>query len=176
MGWFPGGNAWRRRERPGRRRHAGLTDSQFGEARVCDNPEKTERNMGPYRIALVKAVGLVLSGALVCATALPAMAQQAAAGVPLVLEGGTVVDVADWGRSAKDLQDAIVVVREGRIAEVGSRQTVAIPKGARVIDCTGKYILPGLVDGFAGMASQNEANANLYMGVTTVVATSQSHR
>jgi hypothetical protein len=41
-----------------------------------------------------------------------------------------------------------------------------------VIDCTGKYLIPGLVDGFAGMNSQGQANANLYMGVTTVVVRS----
>jgi hypothetical protein len=93
-----------------------------------------------------------------------------------VLAGGTVVDVADWGRSAKDLPDAIVVLRDGRIAEVGSRMAVSIPKGARVIDCTGKFLIPGLVDGFAGMNSQGQANADLYMGVTTVVAVSDRRR
>ena len=41
-----------------------------------------------------------------------------------------------------------------------------------MIDCTGKYLIPGLVDGFAGMNTQGQANANLYMGVTTVVARS----
>jgi hypothetical protein len=96
--------------------------------------------------------------------------------VPLVLAGGTVVDVTDWGHSAKDLTDAIVIVRDGHITDVGSRIAVPIPKGARVIDCTGKFILPGLIDGFAGMNSQREANANLYMGVTTVVASADDRR
>ena len=40
---------------------------------------------------------------------------------------------------------------DGRITDVGTRAAVPIPKGARVIDCTGKFIIPGLVDGFAGM-------------------------
>jgi len=101
---------------------------------------------------------------------------QAPNSVSLVLAGATVVDVADWGHSAHDLQDAIVIVRDGRITDVGSRASVPIPKGARVIDCTGKYLLPGLVDGFAGMNSQGQANANLYMGVTTVVASSDDRR
>ncbi len=96
--------------------------------------------------------------------------------VPLVLAGGTVVDVTNWGRSAKDLTDAIVIVRDGHVTDVGSRAAVPIPKGARVIDCTGKFILPGLIDGFAGMNSQGEANANLYMGVTTVVASGDDRR
>jgi hypothetical protein len=59
---------------------------------------------------------------------------------------------------------------------VGSRFAIPVPKGSRIIDCTGKYIVPGLVDGFAGMSSQGEASANLYMGVTTVVASSDDRR
>jgi hypothetical protein len=95
---------------------------------------------------------------------------------PLALVGGTVVDVTNWGRSAKDLTDAVVIVHDGKVTDVGPLSTIRIPKDARVIDCTGKYILPGLIDGFAGMSSQAEANANLYMGVTTVVASSDALR
>ena len=108
--------------------------------------------------------------------ALLASSQAPQAPVPLVLVGGTVVDVTDWGRSAKDLQDAVVIVQNGRITDVGTRASLPVPKGARILDCTGKFIIPGLVDGFAGMNSQAEANANLYMGVTTVVASSDNRR
>jgi hypothetical protein len=94
----------------------------------------------------------------------------------LVLVGGTVVDVSNWGDSAKDIEDAVVVLRDGRIAEVGSRMAVTIPKNARVIDCSGKFLIPGLIDGFAGMNSQGQASADLYMGVTTVVAVSDARR
>lgn len=89
---------------------------------------------------------------------------------PLVLVGGTVIDLTNWGRSARDLQDAVVILHEGRISEVGPSTAITIPKNARIIDCTGKFIIPGLVDGFAGMNSQAQANANLYLGVTTIVA------
>jgi Amidohydrolase family len=91
---------------------------------------------------------------------------------PLVLVGGTVIDLTNWGRSAKDLTDAVVIIEGGHITDVGPRANVQIPKNARILDCTGKYIIPGLVDGYAGMNSQGQANANLFMGVTTVVARS----
>ncbi len=103
-------------------------------------------------------------------------ATPAPAPVPLVLAGGTVIDVTDWGHSAKDLQDAVVIVQNGHITDVGTRAAIPIPKGARVMDCTGKFIIPGLVDGFAGMDGQDQANANLYMGVTTVVASADDRR
>lgn len=118
------------------------------------------------RILLLWIAGVLSSSVLARSQAAP----------PLVLAGGTVIDVTDWGRSAKDQQDSIVIVQNGHITDVGPRASVPIPKGARVIDCTGKYIIPGLVDGFAGMNSQGEANAHLYMGVTTVVASSDSRR
>jgi len=95
---------------------------------------------------------------------------------PLVLAGGTVIDVTDWGHSANDLHDAVIYIREGRITAIGPRATLPIPKGSKVIDCTGKYLVPGLIDGFAGMNSQGQAKANLYMGVTTVVASSDEIR
>lgn len=90
--------------------------------------------------------------------------------VTLALTGGTVVDLTNWGDSARDLQNAVVIVSDGRITNVGPAGVVPIPAGAQIVDCTGKFIIPGLVDGYAGMNSQAQANANLYMGVTTVVA------
>jgi len=95
---------------------------------------------------------------------------------PLVLAGGTIIDVTAWGRSANDVPDAVIYIRDGRITAVGPRAALPIPKGSKVIDCTGKYLIPGLIDGFAGMNSQTQANANLYMGVTSVVASSDSVR
>ena len=94
----------------------------------------------------------------------------------LALVGGTVIDVTNWGRSAKDLFDGVVLIEDGKIPAVGSRADGPIPKNARVIDCTGKYLIPGLIDGFAGMNSQGQASAFLYMGVTTVVASSDNRR
>jgi hypothetical protein len=143
---------------------------------LCDNPQQTGFLMRLYCLVLAGIGGVALAGVLAWPQAVPPVFPKTPISTPLVLAGGTVVDVTDWGRSAHDLQDAIVIVRDGRITDVGSRFAVSIPKGARVIDCTGKYLIPGLVDGFAGMNSQGQANANLYMGVTTVVARSDERR
>jgi hypothetical protein len=132
----------------------------------------------------MRASRLIFSGLVVAiwavafawAQAPSPLAPKPSPSIPLVLAGGTVVDVTDWGRSAKDIENAVVIVRDGRITDVGSLLAVPIPKGARVIDCTGKFLIPGLVDGFAGMNSQGQANADLYMGVTTVVAVSDARR
>jgi hypothetical protein len=88
----------------------------------------------------------------------------------LVITGGTVVDVREYGSSAHDLRDAVVVIERGRITAVGPRASTKTPAGARVIDARGKYIVPGYIDGFASLANQAFANAYLYMGVTSVVS------
>jgi hypothetical protein len=93
---------------------------------------------------------------------------------PLVLAGGTVIDVTNWGHSAADIPNAVVIIENGKVAEVGAASTLQVPKGARVIDCTGKYIIPGLIDGYVGMSTQGEASASLYLGVTTAVVRSDS--
>jgi hypothetical protein len=95
---------------------------------------------------------------------------------PLALAGGTVIDVTNWGRSMNDIPDAVVLIRDGHILAVGPRASVPIPKGSPVIDCTGKYLIPGLVDGYAGINAQGQASADLYMGVTTVVAITSDRR
>lgn len=114
---------------------------------------------------------LILLGSMAFGCALAHAGHQAApVSTPLVLTGGTVIDITNWGDSAHDMPNAIVIVRDGRITDVGLAGVIQIPKNAQVIDCTGKFIIPGLIDGYAGMNSQAQANANLYMGVTTVVA------
>lgn len=86
------------------------------------------------------------------------------------------LDVSAFGSSAHDLSDAVVLVRNGKIAAVGPRGKIAIPKDVRLVDVSGKFIVPGLIDGFAGLNSQGQASANLYMGVTTVVASTDDRR
>ncbi|MBN2414525.1 amidohydrolase family protein [bacterium] len=44
------------------------------------------------------------------------------------------------------LENYTVLVRAGRILEVGPADRVAVPEGARMIDGTDKYLLPGLAD------------------------------
>lgn len=88
---------------------------------------------------------------------------------PLVLAGGTIIDVSASGRRAHDVRDAIVVIRDGTIESVGARASVRIPENSRVIDVAGAFVVPGLHDVFATVNTQGQANAYLYMGVTSIV-------
>lgn len=60
----------------------------------------------------------------------------------LVVRGGTLIS----GTGAEPLEDAAVVVRDGRVSSVGVAAETDPPDGARVVDASGRYVLPGLVD------------------------------
>jgi hypothetical protein len=143
---------------------------------VCDNPEDKTFRMRPHRILLVWILLLFAAGRSAAAQNASQIGPKPASPQPLVLLGGTIIDITDWGRSALDQQNSIVIIEDGKISLVGSRFLIQVPKGAQVIDCSGKFLIPGLIDGFTGMNSQGQANANLYMGVTTIVASSDDRR
>jgi Tol biopolymer transport system component len=60
----------------------------------------------------------------------------------VVLSGGRIITM----KGDEVIPSGDVVVRDNRIAAVGPKGSVAIPSGARVIDVSGKTILPGYVD------------------------------
>jgi hypothetical protein len=80
---------------------------------------------------------------ILCAVGLSSAQSAAQTSVPLVLQGGTLIDAT--GRPP--IEDAVIVVQGERIKAVGKRGDVAIPRNARVIDVKGKTILSGLIDG-----------------------------
>jgi len=98
------------------------------------------------------------------------------ASAPLALTGATVIDLSNWGNSAADIPNAVVLVENGKITDVGTASTLPVPKGARIVECTGKFIIPGLIDGFVGINTQGDASASLYMGVTTAVVRADNRR
>lgn len=88
---------------------------------------------------------------------------------PLLIEGASVVDVTGKGHhKAMD-----VVVRDGRIAALGS--DLKAPDGARVIDASGGFLIPGLAEMHAHIPPTTQPQGvrdtlTLYLvnGITTV--------
>ncbi len=87
----------------------------------------------------------------------------------LALVGGTVLDFDNYGNSTADIENAVVLISGNEILKVGKEGEVQIPDRAEIIDTSGKFLMPGLIDGFAALNDQAYANAFLYMGVTTIV-------
>jgi hypothetical protein len=120
---------------------------------------------------------IVAAFALLVSFAQPTVNAQSDTAQPAIaLVGGTLIDVSNSGHSAHDIPNAVVVLRAGKIEAAGPTTSLKVPKDARAIDCIGTYILPGLIDGFAGLNSQAQANAWLYMGVTTIVGFQDDRR
>jgi imidazolonepropionase-like amidohydrolase len=60
----------------------------------------------------------------------------------LALVGATLFD----GSGAPPLTDAVVLVRRGRIAQVGRREDLPVTRETVTLDLSGKWIVPGLID------------------------------
>lgn len=90
----------------------------------------------------------------------------------VVLRGGRVITM----RGLEVIENADVVVTGATIAAVGARGSVSVPAGARVIDVTGRTIVPGLIDLHAHWNARRDvlepdgtnAWANLAFGTTTI--------
>ena len=74
----------------------------------------------------------------------------------IALKGGTVVTV-----TRGTIQNGTVLLRDGKIAAVGAN--VDIPAGADIVDVTGKFISPGIID-----CHSHIANDSINEGGTTV--------
>ncbi len=82
----------------------------------------------------------------------------------IALIGGDIVT----GLSDETLMDMVLIIKDGRIAEIGSRSSVDIPEDAQVVDVTGKTLMPGLWDMHAHSNQVQWAPAYLAGGITTI--------
>jgi len=85
----------------------------------------------------LSAIVLMLAVSAIPQVQAPASAQT------LVLRGARVID----GIGASPLDNTAIIIRDGRIAAIGSAGSVTVPAGAEVVDYTGKTIIPGLISG-----------------------------
>jgi imidazolonepropionase-like amidohydrolase len=60
----------------------------------------------------------------------------------LIITGATLID----GKGGLPFPHAVVVIEGERITAVGRQGTIKIKPGAKILDATGKYLLPGLID------------------------------
>jgi imidazolonepropionase-like amidohydrolase len=80
------------------------------------------------------------------------------------LVGATIVD----GAGHRPIADGVILVRDGRIAEVGPRASVVIPKDMPSMAVDGKTVIPGLWDMHTHVTQVEWAPVYLGAGVTTV--------
>jgi imidazolonepropionase-like amidohydrolase/Tol biopolymer transport system component len=90
----------------------------------------------------------------------------------IALVGATVITM----KGDEVIPNATILIERNRIKEIGSSSNITIPKDAKQIDVSGKYIMPGIIDVHAHIATANNGitpqahwpyYTNLAFGVTT---------
>jgi imidazolonepropionase-like amidohydrolase len=116
---------------------------------------------------------------LILALSLPGRGAHGQTEPALVLTRAVVID----GMGGAVIEDGTVVIRGDRIEAVGPRAGISVPPGARVVDLSGRSVMPGLADmhvhllgGWDGegvdmLSYRRYLNALLYSGITTVLDT-----
>ena len=99
------------------------------------------RHLAPWTFFLAAAFALVP----ISVTRLGGQAPQTRPGV-VALRGGTLVTV-----TRGTIPNGTIVLRDGKIAALGAN--VTIPAGAEVIDVTGKFVSPGIIDAHSHIAA-----------------------
>ncbi len=89
---------------------------------------------GKISVSLLCGLLLILRGD-------PTQSQERAENRPLVLKGATVID----GLGSPPIPEAVIVLERDRIKSI-ARKGSTYPSDANVIDVSGKFIIPGLVD------------------------------
>jgi imidazolonepropionase-like amidohydrolase len=78
-------------------------------------------------------------GVLSAATAGAQTTPSAPSAAPMLIKNATVLTV-----TKGTLQNSDILIRNGKIVQIG--QNLTAPAGATVVDATGKYVMPGIID------------------------------
>jgi imidazolonepropionase-like amidohydrolase len=85
-----------------------------------------------------------------------------------VLNRATVID----GTGAPPQKDITIVMENGRIRDMGPSPKISTPAGATVLDLTGKFIVPGIINAHGHVGAKTEPQLRQYAlyGVTTATS------
>lgn len=89
----------------------------------------------------------------------------------MAIKGGRVIPV-----SGPPIDNCVILVRNGKIEAVG--KDISIPSDAKVIDATGKVVVPGFIEAHSsrGMDQSNESNPNVpFLSVIDAIDPSQEY-
>jgi imidazolonepropionase-like amidohydrolase len=85
-----------------------------------------------------------------------------------VLTRATVID----GTGAPPQKDITIVMENGRIRDMGPSSKIPTPVGATVLDLTGKFVVPGIINAHGHVGAKTEPQLRQYAlyGVTTATS------
>ncbi len=83
-------------------------------------------------------------------------------GTTLYVKADSLIDV-DNGRT---VTQPLVVIEDGKVAQLGQQGDILIPEGAQIIDLSGHTILPGLIDMHVHLTSEATNHGYKRLGVS----------
>jgi imidazolonepropionase-like amidohydrolase len=94
---------------------------------------------------------------------------------PVIIENGTIVDP----KTGDAVENGVLVLEGGRVAAVGTREetrraVAALAGRARIVDASGRWVVPGLIDVHVHANALSDAAAILQGGATSVRSGSSS--
>src|SRR5687767_1465836 len=111
---------------------------------------------------LACAVGTSMT-AVVLASPQQSPTPAASSSSPIVFSGAALID----GTGAPVVPNSVIVVRDGKIEGVGRVGSVRPPTGARTIDVTGKFVMPGLISTHAHVSDVQGIRPRAYTDENT---------
>jgi len=75
------------------------------------------------------------------------------------------------------IKNQFILIKDSLIVETGDYDSIRkFPDNTHIIDAQNKFVIPGLIDGFAVINNQSYANAYLYSGVTSLIGVDGGRR
>jgi imidazolonepropionase-like amidohydrolase len=81
---------------------------------------------------------------------------------PIAIQAGKLFDV----RKGVMLENQVILIKQNKIVEVGSKNTVKVPEEATVFDLSGAIVLPGLIDLHTHLTSPHNLGGYESLGVS----------
>jgi imidazolonepropionase-like amidohydrolase len=113
------------------------------------------------RVGMIAAVGLLAIGGTTPRAQAPASAAAQGGRPVIVIHNATILTI-----SHGTIERGSILIRDGKIADVGPN--VSVPSGATVIDASGKFVMPGIIDCHSHLAVEGSVNEGS-MSVSSMV-------
>lgn len=127
------------------------------------------------KISVLNRFGITIALVLILSSCgRPTQESSARPGDTIIFDG-VLIDIENHGRSMHDVDGMAIIIRGDIIVAIESVDQVDTTS-CHVIGAKGKYILPGLCDGFAVINNQSYANAFLHSGITDVIGVESERR
>jgi imidazolonepropionase-like amidohydrolase len=100
---------------------------------------------------------------LILATIFLLICDQVVAQEYLAIQNATIISSAN----DEPIQKGTVILKDGIIEKVGLSEDLTIPENATLVDATGKWVIPGLIEAHSHSKSRNDFKVGLALGITT---------